>query len=339
MVWGYVLYFALAIGTALVVAAEMATYSTRRERLLQMGRAGNRSARMALVYLRAPRWYLAGSQLATTLLTVPMGLLSGSLFVEPLSARLVAGGWDPARAETASFWTATLGLTAALTIFLNLLPKRFAFSYADEVAVFFAKAAWYWIKVTLPLLRLLNAIVDGVARLLRLRPTSESDVTEADALVLLGEGHRKGHIDARELAIARNALALSEVALERIMTPAERIEWIDVRRFDPSAARRTLGRRTLVPVGFGSLDELLGYVRSREVLALGPTPTEAQIRAALCPVIRLSASESALRALSEMKGARSRIAVALSTNGRVAGIATLNDLVSAVLGDFEALKT
>lgn len=134
---GYLFYALLAVLSALIVAAEMATFSTRRDRLIALADEGDQRARWALVYLRTPRWYLAGSQWAMTLTSTIMGLMSSSLFSVPLQKRLVSGGMDAATAQTVAFWSATLGLTFLLTIFVNLLPKRIAYGYADATAMLF----------------------------------------------------------------------------------------------------------------------------------------------------------------------------------------------------------
>lgn len=333
---GYLLYALLAVLSALIVAAEMATFSTRRDRLIALADEGDQRARWALVYLRTPRWYLAGSQLAMTLTSTIMGLMSSSLFSVPLQKRLVTGGMDAATAQTVAFWSATLGLTFLLTIFVNLLPKRIAYGYADATAMLFARAAWLWIKATGPLLRLLNWTVDLFAHAMRLRETGDSRITERDVLTTLREGRRDQLIDPNEFEIVRNALALSDRKITEVMTRRDEIVWIDLA--DEASLQRALRiDRSQLPVARGNIDNVAGYIKVRELLIRAKTPTGADVEACLLPCLRIPKSATALQALNTLRLSQARLAFVCDDHGHVLGLASLNDLVELVLGDIESL--
>lgn len=335
----YVLYGVLAILSALIVAAEMATYSTRRERLLDLAGKGDRRAKMALVYLRAPRWYLAGSQLAMTLTSTVMGLLSSQLFSQPLTEWFGKKGLDAHTAQTAGFWTATLGLTLLLTVLVNLLPKRIAFAYADATAMLFARAAWIWIKATGPILRALNWTVDALAKALRLRDTGDSNITERDVLTLLREGRRDKLIDPHEFEIVRNALALSDRKVTEVMTPRNQVVWIDLNSREPGhLAQKLRVDRSQIPVAEGNLDNVVGYVKVRELLVAYPNPTLADVRACLMPCMRIPKSATALQALNTLRESQARLAFIGDDHGHIIGLASLNDLVELILGDVASIR-
>jgi putative hemolysin len=335
----YLLFFVLLILTAVIVAAEMATYSTRKERLLQLAQQGNRSARLALLYLRRPRWYLAGSQLAMTLTTTIMGLLSSQLFSQPLSIWFESVGLTQQAAGTAGFWTATVGLTLFLTVFINLLPKRFAFAYADEVAVSLAKPSRIWIKATSPILAGLNWFVDVIARPFGIRDASAGEVTEADVLTWLAEGRKDRLIDPHEYEIVRNALALSDRKVSELMTPRGQVVWIDLNASDDRLLRQKLCcGRSQAPVSQGNLDNVQGYVKVRELLALDGPLTKDHVIAALQPVVRVPKTATALQVLNTLKKGRARLAFVCEDHGHILGLISLNDLVMAVLGELEPIK-
>ncbi len=334
----YILYGLLAVLSAIIVAAEMATYSTRRERLLDLAEKGDRRAKLAVVYLRAPRWYLAGSQLAITLTSTVMGLLSSQLFSQPLTEWFVKKGLDANTAQSAGFWTATVALTLLLTVFVNLLSKRIAFAYADATAMLFAHVAWIWIKATGPILKVLNWTVDGWAKVLRLRDTGDSDITERDVLTLLREGRRDKLIDSSEFEIVRNALALSDRKITEVMTPRNQIAWIDLNSNDPShLATRLKVDRSQIPVAEGNLDNIVGYVKVRELLVAYPSPTLENVRACLMPCMRIPKSATALQTLNTLRDSKARLAFIGDDHGHIIGLASLNDLVELVLGEIVSI--
>lgn len=334
----YILYGFLVVLSALIVAAEMATYSTRRERLITLSQGGNRGARMALIYLRSPRWYLAGSQLAMTLTTTIMGLLSSQLFSAPLQTWFLTRGLTVGEAQSAAFWTATLGLTGFLTVFVNLLPKRFAFAYADETAIFFARTAWIWIKATRPLLVPLNWTVDLLAKSLGLRSTGDSNITETDVLTILKEGRKDQLIDPNEFEIVRNALALSDQKITDVMTPRTAISWIDLDSKEPGHLESRLAAgRSQLPVARGNLDNALGYIRVRELLVQHPNPSLKHVEDNLHPCLRIPKSATALQALNTLRASQARLAFVCDDHGHILGLASLNDLVELVLGEIVSI--
>lgn len=324
MITAYLGYFALMILLSCIISAEMATYCTRRERLLQLEKDGHGAARLALLYLRVPKTYLAGTQIAATLVTLVTGVMVEPLFIDPAKEWLSSTGISPDYVGSLAYWLVILGLTMLTTIFINLLPKRFALAHAESVAMFFARPAYAWIKGTGTLLKAMNAIVDKIGVWLRLRETADSDVTERDIEVLLREGLKDGLINDQELHIALNALRMSDIKASTLMTPKPNI--VSLNRADPGwiAAARDLGH-SLVPVHEGDLDEAQSYVRIRELLAGGST-------CAVYPLLRVPVTSSALDVLAHMTQAKSRLALVVGDHGRVTGLLSLRDLEVALLG-------
>jgi putative hemolysin len=338
MFWSYGLYVVLLALSALVVAAEMATYCTRRERLLQLWRQGNRGAKLALVYLRIPRLYLAGSQLAITALTLATGALMTSTFTGPITAWLHAWGLESRWANVLGFWGTLLALTLFSTIFVNLLPKRAAFAYADEFAVRLARPAWVWIRLTGPLLRCLNWVVDVICRLAGIKHTPSSDVTEADVLTLLAEGRKDKLINPLEYPIVQRALALSDLRMSSVMTARENVSWLDIRA-RPASWRAAVvnAERSYIPVADSSLDRMLGVLRARDFLASSRPPSREKLSAMLFPHLTVSHDASVLQLLSQAKATPARLAAVTDAQGRVLGIATLNDVVVELLGSLASV--
>lgn len=333
MAWLYASYILLAIVTAAIVAAEMATYSTRRERLIHLSQEGNRSARMALIFLRAPRWYLAGSQLAATITTTLMGLLSSTLFSTPLQIWFEEQGLAPRTAQNVGFWSATLFLTILLTIFVNLLPKRFAFGYADEVAVASARSAWIWIKLTRPLLAALNWIVDKIASAFHIRSTGGTEITEQDVITLLREGRKDRLIDQDEYRIVLNALALSDSLVQEIMVPRLKMVGVELTRsVHPQMLEALKSDHSLIPAFEGGLDKPVGFVRLRDFSRL-TSISEQDVRCQIRPLMVLAPKTTLLDALRHMKSADVRLAFVGNEHGETMGIVTLNDVMIKILGE------
>lgn len=324
MLVAYLGYVALMVLLSCIVSAEMATYCTRRERLLQLEKDGHRAARLALLYLRVPKTYLAGTQIAATLVTLVTGVMVEPLFIDPTIAWLSTTSLSPHYVRSVGYWIVILGLTMLTTIFINLLPKRFALAHAEPVAMFFAKPAYLWIKGTGTLLKVMNTIVDWIGQRLRVRETADSKVTERDIEVLLREGLKDGLIDEKEFHIAMNSLRMSDIRASALMTPKPKI--VSLNRAEPGWVHEAKKMsHSLAPIHDGDLDEAQSYVRIREVLSEGEA-------CATYPLLRVPVTASALDVLTNMTEAKSRLAVVVGDHGRVNGLLSLRDLEVALLG-------
>jgi len=212
---------------AVLTAVEMATFSARKERMVQALQAGDRRGSLVNVFQRSPANYLSAIQLIVTAANFVVGAMIGANLEAP--TRQVLGQWLPGFAYTPELsWTIAVGFTTILAlIFTNVLPKQIGFVRANEIALKSAPLMQFWIRASWPITSLIRLATVAIARLLRLAPDEKHRVTERDIEALLAEGARAGSLDRREQEIMRRALRLSDLPVREAMVPAERIKWLD----------------------------------------------------------------------------------------------------------------
>jgi magnesium and cobalt transporter len=144
-------------------------------------------------------------------------------------------------------------------------------------------------------------------------------------------------LSEQEIQITRGLETLRDATAQDVMTP--RVDVIALRApvvfADVVSAVRRSGR-SHYPVYEGDLDRLLGVLFVKDVLTLSVIESDASA-ADLSERLRepyiVPESRSALEILSEMRRGRRGFAVVVDEHGGFAGVLTVNDLVSELVGD------
>lgn len=324
--------------TAILTAVEMATFSARVERMKQADEAGDRRGILVLAYQRSPMHFLAALQLVTTAAAFWSGALMETSFIYPVEVWLSSWG-VPAKwvAGSASILVLTL-MTLVSLIFTNVLPKQIGFIRANEIALSYARAMRWLIKLTRPLGWIVTSSVNAMLKLRRISPDQKHRVTEMDIRSLIKEGAKKGGLDEREQNIVRRALDLSDVLAEQVMTPVSKLEALDVTR-GVQECDRMIHKTThsFIPVYENGWDKTLGVIKARDWLILRH-PTMKDLRRLISKPVTVRRKDSLLLVLEALRPVETRCVFVVNKNGVVEGMITLNDAVSHILGPIKSLE-
>ena len=175
---------------------------------------------------------------------------------------------------------------------------------------------------------------DAVMRLLGAGGDAEEPppaVTPGDRLALQAGG---SGLYPAEHDMIRGVLRLAERPVTELMTPRERIVWIDAAK-GREHAREVLAstQHTRMLVAEGELDNLKGVVQSRDLLAALLEDGGGVLDRALRQPLRVPDTTTALQALEMVREHPIPLAAVCDSDNRVAGLFTANDLLAAIAGD------
>lgn len=181
---------------------------------------------------------------------------------------------------------------------------------------------------------------DAVMRLLGAGSAAEEPapaVTPGDRLALQAEG---SGLYPAEQDMIRGVLRLAERPVTELMTPRERIVWIDAAK-GREHAREVLAstQHTRMLVAEGELDNLKGVVQSRDLLAALLEDGGGVLDRALRQPLRVPDTTTALQALEMVREHPIPLAAVCDADNRVAGLFTANDLLAAIAGDLVDTRT
>ena len=328
----------LLIANGFFVAVEFALLASRRTKLEAMAEAGSARARLALGSMRHLNLQLAGAQLGITMASLLLGYV-----LEPTVSRLIedAISW---MGDVPAGLLHTIGFVLALTIvsFLHMVvgemvPKNIALAAPERTLLALALPNRLYVIVVGPLLRLLNGLVNAGVRLLGVEPRDElaTAASAQELAAMLGESRDEGLIEDVAHQLLTGSLRLRDRRITTVTVPRERVGWLP-RTATPAEAEAMIvasGHTRLLVAGEG-IDDLLGFIHAKDLLTV-----LADARHRPLPLSRVRKmvvlDESALLddALLAMQRARLHVAVVTAPDGTTLGIATLEDVIEALVGD------
>lgn len=324
----------LILINGLFAMAEIAIVSSRRARLLQMADAGRSGAAHALQLASEPTRFLSTVQVGITSIGIMNGAIGDGAIAGSLRASFETVPALAPYAEGLALAVMVLVLTYASLIFGELVPKRVALTQPEAIASLIARPMQMLAVAGRPIVFLLSASTDAILRLLRVRQVKQPAVTVEEIRVLLEQGTEEGVFEETEQELMTNVLNLDDRHVGGVLTPRSDVVFLDVRDpIETSRAKLRGGLHTVVPLCEGSLEHVIGFVRSSRVLEQLLETGTADLRALAEPPLFVPETMTLMKLLEQFKRTHLPVALVVDEFGDVEGVVTMTDVISAIVGD------
>ncbi len=305
-----------------------------RARLQQRADNGDGKARSALELANDPTDFLSTVQVGITLVGVLAGAFGGATIAEEISQRLVVYPLISPYSEAIGVVLVVLVITYFTLILGELVPKRVALNNPEEIAANFANPMRLLSRLFAPIVRFLSFSTEIVLRLLRISPSEDPPVTEAEIRVMIDQGTKAGVFAEEEQEMVEAVFRLGDRRVETLMSPRTEVVWLDLD--DPiEATQRKITNSTFsrFPVAKGSLDNVVGIVQAKELLAdcLGGKPVN--LPAILHKPIFIPESTPAFLVLELLRKSSVQVALVIDEFGGFQGLVTLFDILESIVGE------
>ena len=325
--------FGLILMNGVFAMSEMAVVSARKARLQHLADEGKRGARVALRLAQEPSSFLATIQVGITVIGITSGAFGEATLTKGLSEWLSQWAVLDRHSQAIAVTIVITGITLAALIFGELVPKRLALLNPEWVASLVARPMRALSRVAYPLVRALGAVTDGILRLLGLRATGESPVTEEEIKVLMEQGAEAGVFEAHEQQLVSRVFRLDELRVTGVMTPRGDIIYLDLEEpLEENVRRIVAGHHSRFPVVRGGLGDVAGIVLAKTLLeeSLAGRPVELS---SLAKALFVPETLTVMDLVAQFKQHRQTMALVVNEFGDVVGLATLNDVMEALVGD------
>jgi putative hemolysin len=329
----------LVLANGILAMAETAVVSARKARLKELAAQNDAGAAKALALTEQPTRFLALVQFWLTLSGMIAGVLGGAKLAGQLAAQLVRVDSLAPYAGVISFVVVTVGLSAFMLLFGELVPKRIGRAHPEKVAALLAgpMRALAWLAA--PFLRLLELATDGMTRLIRLRsrPAAET-VGDDEVRALIEQGLHAGVFQRAEQQMVEGVLALDNLPVTALMTPRPKIVFLNLDDPEETNWRKIVtSGHSYFPVYQHNRDQIVGMVPVKALWAHSAIGLPTTLKNLLLPPLIVSDKMTATQLLEQFKKSGKHIAIVNDEFGAVQGLVTLIDVLEAIVGDLPSL--
>ena len=313
----------LLVLSAFFSSTETALMSINRYRLRHRARQGQRSARLAEALLQRPDRLIGLILLGNNFVNI-----FASSLVTVIALRL---GGEGAIAIGAGL------LTLVILIFAEVAPKTVAALHPERIALPAALIYFPLLKLTYPIVWLVNLMANGVLRLLgiRMEHVQGHGLSHEELRTVVSEAGAM--IPKRHQRMLISVLELQDVTVDDIMVPRNEIDGLDLDDdWEDLLEQITESRHTRLPVYRGDLDQVVGIIHLRSVmgqLSEGELSREHLAAKSLEPYFVPEGTPLHTQ-LVNFQRAKRRLALVVDEYGDIQGLVTLDDILEEIVGEF-----
>ncbi len=313
--------------------SEMSLVSARKFKLDNEVKKGNPGAKAALEVSQNPTRLLSTVQIGITVIGLLLGIFSGANITDDFEKWLLELGLPVIYAHSVAVVVVVVMITYFSIVFGELLPKRIGLTYPESIAIIMAKPMQLLATLASPFVWLLSHTNDLVLRLLKIKPSYESKVTEEEIKSMIQESTEGGEIQEIEQDIVERVFEMGDRTVNSLMTHRSDMVWLDIDDTKEATEEKIKNEiHSAYPLCKGDLDHLLGLVLLKDMY-LQMKDGHFDLLALKQQPILVAEYTSAYKVLEKFRQERIHYAIVIDEYGATAGFVTMDDLLDALLGD------
>jgi putative hemolysin len=317
--------------------------SVRKTRIQQLAADGNPLAAWLLPVLESPASldrYIAACQIGITLSSLILGAYAQAtiaVWLVPVFQQL--GGLQIVAAQSTSAVVVLLVLTVSQVVFAELIPKSLALQYPTQTSLYTLIPMIGSLWIYRPFIKWLNGTGLLVLRMLGAPQQGHRHIHSPEEIeLLIADSRDGGLLEPDEHRRLQRALRLNLRQARQLMVPRRRLAAIAIEtplnEVISIAAQSPYSR---LPVYRDSVDNIVGVLRTKDLVRWfaggGSAGSELSLADVVKPIASVHESVTADRVLHVMRERRSHQALVVDEFGGTAGLLTLEDVLSELLGD------
>ena len=315
--------------------SEIAIVTAKKSRIAALASKGSPSAKAALKLAEDPTQFLSTVQIGITSIGIMNGIFGESILAEPFAIWLQTVGLSAPTSSTVATVLVVVVVTYVSIVIGELVPKRVGQISAEKIACVVARPMEWLAILTKPFVMLLSKSTHVLMRVFGFKQLTDQTVTEEDIQAMLLEGSSSGVIEQHEHAMVRNVFRLDDRSISSLMVPRSDIVYLDIALPLKLNYQRVMqSPHSRFPVANGQLDELIGVVNSKELLAQAITDEVVDLSKLVTPCNFVPESLTGMELLDYFRNSNTQMVFVVGEYGDVKGLVTLHDLMEALTGEF-----
>jgi len=225
-------------------------------------------------------------------------------------------------------------LTLLVLIFGEIVPKTWAGSNADSIALAYSGIIRFLMFLLTPVILIIDTIASGIIKLFRLDANADRQlITEGELRTYVDVSKEEGVIEHDEHHIINNIFDFSDSMAEDIMIP--RIDMTTVASTASYDEVLMLFRKTMysrIPVYEDTPDNLIGMIHMKDFF-FWKDESKFKIKKILRDMHYTYEKKKTSDLLKEMRNKALNLAIVLDEYGSAVGMITMEDLLEEIVGE------
>jgi putative hemolysin len=329
--------FLLILANGYFSMSEMALVNASKPLLDHDAEEGDRRAEQVVRLQSDSGSFLATIQVVITLVGFFASAAASTNLSDPFAAWMSSFGigWLTAIAPVLAPILITLVVSYFSIVIGELVPKRIALSNPEGTAKSVSGVILAFQKIMKPLVWLTSASANGLAKLMRIRPADDGQVSEEEIKYMVSE---QEDLSEDEKRMIHDMFELGDAIAREVMVP--RVDVTAVDESEPIIEVLKLMNVTgysRMPVYHEDIDQVIGVVNIKDLIkpVLSDPDSEAPVRDFVREAIFVPDTKDLVPLLSEMKTKHMQMAIIVDEYGGTAGIVTIEDIVEEIVGEIE----
>jgi putative hemolysin len=232
---------------------------------------------------------------------------------------------------------ATVGVTALILIFGEIIPKTFAVHHAQRLSLIYVTPVKVVESCFYPLILALERIGLSITRVVALSEGDKKLISEGEIRSAISAGESEGVVEEHEAKILHKVFEFTDRPVSKIMVPRTEITWVEQgAKISDFLSLYTKGRYSRFPVYKDNTDNVVGILHAKDVLVKltdGLDSGDSVIDDLVRPAYFVPESKRLGELLTEMRDNGHHVAIVVDEFGGVAGMVSLGQLIEEIVGD------
>jgi len=328
---------------ALYVAAEFATISARRSRVVFLAEEEeNRAAQLLLPFIEDVRQldtYVAACQIGITVSSLVLGFYGQATISSALAPYLVQlGGISDIAAASIAATVVLAFLTTLQVVMGELVPKNIGIRYPEQLAMLTVRPLRWSLFLFRPLIWFFNGSGQLILRLFGIT-TSTAHVhihAPEEILMLVEESGAGGLLDREERRLLENTLRLRGLVARQVMIPRTRMFTASVNEsVNDLLVILAESPYSRLPLYEDSIDNIVGLIHLKDLFCLQQQTDIQSVRSVMRQIRFVFENTPADEVFVTLQNQQYNMAIVLDEYGGTAGMVTLEDLVEEIFGELQ----
>ena len=233
-------------------------------------------------------------------------------------------------------WIATVGMTAIILIFGEILPKSIASSYSYGISKFVSIPLRFFQIIFYPITKLVQRMLNGLNENLQKQKdqTDEDEITDDELIEMVDTMEEQGLIDEDTQELITNAIDFIDVDAIEIM-----VHRTDFFAYDIDEDIKTLLsdpellNYSRIPVYKDTIDNIVGILNTKQLIKHHLNGDEIVVEDLLTQPLYVFPSQSVSSVLKELRNKHIHMAIIKDEFGGTMGLLTMEDIIEELVGE------